>query len=289
MKIGLVACACLVAATAAFSSPAYDSLEALMKDMQQKQSAALEEYVKGHADAADIERARAVLVMALLGSEEFAKALPFLRERYAALLLKKEDMNLRTDFAMVVDPLFASIQRVEGKDKAKAFIGSVRKDFEMHKDAEQIGKFLVRMEKQLNRPAAGEAFTLKFTSLDGKEVDLAKMKDKVVLVDFWATWCGPCRNELPFVKEAYKKYHDKGFEIVGISLDQERAKLDDFLKKEEIPWAQYFTGDGWETDLAQQHGITSIPATFLVGKDGKVAATDLRGKKLEEKVAELLK
>jgi thiol-disulfide isomerase/thioredoxin len=85
---------------------------------------------------------------------------------------------------------------------------------------------------------------LAFTAVDGRAVDMKALRGKVVLVDFWATWCGPCIAELPNVKAVYSKYHDKGFEIVGISLDRatDRQKLIDFVAKEEMPWPQHFDG-----------------------------------------------
>jgi len=93
---------------------------------------------------------------------------------------------------------------------------------------------------------------------------------------------------MPNVISAYEKFHDQGFEIVGISLDQQREALDQFLKTRKMPWPQYFDGKGWENEIARKHGITSIPATFLIGKDGAIAAKDLRGTKLTEKIAELI-
>ena len=129
---------------------------------------------------------------------------------------------------------------------------------------------------------------LKFTAVDGKEVDLAKMRGKVVLIDFWATWCGPCVAELPNVLKAYEKLHDKGFEIVGISLDQDQAKLESFVKEKGMKWSQYFDGKGWQNDISSRFGIQSIPAMWLVDKKGMLVSNDVRGK-LEELVEKALK
>jgi thiol-disulfide isomerase/thioredoxin len=135
----------------------------------------------------------------------------------------------------------------------------------------------------------GKPIDIKFTAVDGTEVDLSKMKGKVVLVDFWATWCGPCVAEIPHVKEAYQKYHDKGFEIIGISFDREKdkEKLIDFTKEKGMTWPQYFDGKYWNNDFGQRFNIHSIPAMWLFDKNGNLAEANAR-EDLAGKVAKLL-
>lgn len=128
---------------------------------------------------------------------------------------------------------------------------------------------------------------LKFTAIDGHEVDLAKMRGKVVLIDFWATWCGPCVAELPNVLKAYENLHAKGFEIIGISLDRDREKLDNFIKEKNMTWPQFFDGKEWKNDVASRFGIRSIPAMWLVDKKGMLVSTSVRGR-LEEEVGKRL-
>lgn len=128
---------------------------------------------------------------------------------------------------------------------------------------------------------------LKFTAVDGREVDVSKLQGKVVLIDFWATWCGPCVAELPNVIKAYKELHPKGFEIVGISLDGDKAELEAFVKEKGMEWPQYFDGKGWQNEISTKYGITSIPAMWLLNKKGMVVSTNARGG-LEEQVAKLL-
>ena len=138
----------------------------------------------------------------------------------------------------------------------------------------------------------GNEMEISGTNLDGQPFDQKSLAGKVVLVDFWATWCGPCIAEMPNVLAAFEKYHDKGFEVVGISLDTDRDALETFLKEKEIPWTILYEepqGQGWQHPLAAYYGITGIPTVILVGRDGKVVSMDVRGEKLGEELAKLFK
>jgi len=119
----------------------------------------------------------------------------------------------------------------------------------------------------------------------GKPVSLSGEKGKVVLVDFWATWCGPCRAEFPNVKQTYESYHEKGFDIIGVSLDDDKSKLADYIKDKGVVWPQFFDGNGWSNKLAVKYGIRSIPATFLVDAKGNLLGKDLRGPELQAAVS----
>lgn len=122
----------------------------------------------------------------------------------------------------------------------------------------------------------------------GKPISINDYKGKVLLVDFWAMWCGPCLAELPNVKEAYAKYKAKGFDILGISFDRDdRQKLETFLETKDMPWRQIYDGKGWQSKLSDHYGIKSIPMTFIL-KDGVIVAKNLRGSQLINKLSELL-
>ncbi len=136
--------------------------------------------------------------------------------------------------------------------------------------------------------AAPPAFSA--TTLDGRRVSLDTYKGKVVLLDFWATWCGPCVVEVPNVKAAYNRFHAQGFEVLGISLDENREALKSFVARKEMPWPQVFNADADRgSDPASLYGVRGIPYTVLVGKDGKIVAMDLRGDHLAAAVDRALK
>jgi thiol-disulfide isomerase/thioredoxin len=140
---------------------------------------------------------------------------------------------------------------------------------------------------QMKAELSQKPLELKFTAVDGREVDLASLRGKVVLIDFWATWCGPCVEELPNVLKAYQTLHPKGFEIIGISLDSSKEKLEAFVKERGMEWPQYFDGKSWQNEISSKYGINSIPAMWLVNKKGMVVDTEARGN-LEDRVQKLL-
>ena len=140
----------------------------------------------------------------------------------------------------------------------------------------------MELKERLKSPLA-----LRFTAVDETPVDLASMRGKVVLVDFWATWCGPCKAEVPKVVAAYKKLHEKGFEIVGISLDHDRDSLLKYTAANGMTWPQYFDGKGWQNSISTGFGIHAVPAMWLVNKNGYVVTTDGRND-LEGQVEKLL-
>jgi thiol-disulfide isomerase/thioredoxin len=129
---------------------------------------------------------------------------------------------------------------------------------------------------------------IKFKAIDGNEVDISKMQGKVVLSDFWATWCGPCMMELPNVLDVYRKYHSKGFEIIGISFDRDIESFKKVIKERGMSWPQYFDGKIWDNDFGVYFGIQGIPTMWLVDKDGKVVDTEPGGPQLGNKVKKLL-
>ncbi len=138
----------------------------------------------------------------------------------------------------------------------------------------------------------GKPMEITGTLLNGEPVDWESYRGKVVLVDFWATWCGPCRAEIPNVLELYEAYHDKGFDVLGISLDETAAAAEKYVAENKLPWSSVFPKNederGWNNPLVGYYGITGIPTAILVDQDGKVVNMNARGPVLGEELEKLL-
>lgn len=137
------------------------------------------------------------------------------------------------------------------------------------------------------RERVGENLQLRFKAIDGRQVDVQKLRGKVVLVDFWATWCGPCLADMPELKKLHQEYHGKGLEVVGISFDESKSKLESYVKKEKIPWPQYFDGKGWDNEIGNELALRNVPTVVLLDKAGVLRFLNPR-KDLADKIQQLL-
>lgn len=145
------------------------------------------------------------------------------------------------------------------------------------------------VERMLSTNVGQFAPEISLPSPDGKEIALSSLKGKLVLIDFWASWCGPCRKEMPNVIKIYSKFKNKGFEIYGVSLDQDKEKWMEAITKDGINWPQVSDLKYWDNVAARIYNVQGIPYTVLIDKDGKIIAKNLRGQELEKKIAEVLK
>jgi thiol-disulfide isomerase/thioredoxin len=150
----------------------------------------------------------------------------------------------------------------------------------------KIGRKMQGAVRRLN--LLGQPLEVSGTLMDGAKFDWAQYRGRVVLVDFWATWCGPCIGELPNVKKCYEQYHDRGFDVVGISLDQDRGKLEKFLEKEQTAWPTIHDGAWEDNAVATYYGVVGIPTVILVDREGKVVSTRARGDELRKQLESLL-
>ena len=151
--------------------------------------------------------------------------------------------------------------------------------------ASELSKLMAGAARRLN--LVGNPIQVVGTTTDGKPLDWKKYRGRVVLVDFWATWCGPCLHELPNIRKMHDAYADKGFEVVGISMDEDRERLKLFLEKNPMPWPTLHEESGMNP-TAVHYGISTLPATLLIDKEGNVITMDARGNQLEAQLAKLL-
>ncbi len=161
------------------------------------------------------------------------------------------------------------------------------------KAADPSSKYTQDIENKFTNEASlmigGIAPDINLNGPDGKPVSLKSLRGKVVLIDFWASWCGPCRRENPNVVKMYQKYKDQGFEILGVSLDNDANRWKGAIQTDGLTWFHGSDLMGWKSKPAQVYQVHSIPATFLIDKEGKILAKSLRGPELEAAVANALK
>ncbi len=283
-----IACLLMGVMTAGLAQ-AGDSVEAILREAANLKAEKLAAYLVRNPEAEDAERGRAELTRAYLELDMHDEAMGLLLQRYEERV-KAEDPDLQELLGEVVAAYVALSGEQGRKADGRALIARAREDLGGHPMAQRIGGFLDQLEGSLNRPGPGDTMEVAFTSTDGREVSLADLEGKVALVHFWATWCGPCVAEIPNVISTYETHKEKGFEILSISLDRNRQALDAYLARHPaMTWPQAFDRDRGEDGFAEAFGITGIPANFLIGRDGRVVATDLRGEALGQAVAELLK
>lgn len=181
--------------------------------------------------------------------------------------------------------LYSMKVKKQNGDKARLQWLEKNLDKVSYSDASQIKRQLAYAR------LLGSDAELASTTVDGNDFNIEQLRGKVVLIDFWATWCGPCVREMPEIKEVYEEYHEKGFEVVSFSLDRSKEPLEKFLDKNEYPWIQlYLDDEDGRKAMAEKYGVTGIPATFLVDQKGKIVKLNLRGRKnVEKAVKSLLK
>ena len=206
----------------------------------------------------------------------------------AALPAVEEFMKLAPKDARGPNLLYNMMRNSKDEDKKKAVEERILKNFPDSSIATSI------VAERKKKEAIGKPFELEFTeAIKGTTINMKDLKGKVVVIDFWATWCGPCIAEIPNMKKIYAEYKDKGVEFIGVSLDLPKDKggldkLKDYVAKNDVQWPQYYQGNYWQSEFSAGWGIDSIPCVFMVDQEGNLYSIEARGK-LETMIPELLK
>ncbi len=256
---------------------------------QKKYVEALEMIERGIKEIGKTRNLLSVKFRILMELQKFNEALD--------IAIKKEEISMRKSPWNCIDVAIAYAHLNE-KEKAitwlkeavnRGFISYQElygKDFESLKNEKEFNEIIAQIKEKVGIGKKAKDFTV--TLFSGDEFTLSAQKGKVILIDFWASWCGPCRKEMPNLKKYYNEFKDKGFEIIGISLDRDKLALEEFLKKENVGWKISFTGKGWDDDTARLYSVNSIPSTWLVDKKGMLRYFGLRGEELREAISELI-
>jgi len=184
---------------------------------------------------------------------------------------------------------------LENPEKAQGIFQGILTNYPGNEVADRMPEAIKSLEPEVAKQkireslAPGKLFPdFNVTNMAGNPLSVAQYRGKVVLIDFWATWCPPCRRELPNVVAIYQKYHPQGFEIIGVTLDDDQTSVANFIKDSNMPWPEHFEGTGWDNTLVAKYGVSAIPDNILVDAQGHILGRGLKGDDLAQAVAKAL-
>ncbi len=189
----------------------------------------------------------------------------------------------------VILTLAEHFQRSENEeDKEEVAREFFREVVELDADSIMVDMALGNLYEMDALGIGQEAPDFEATTLEGEAVSLSDLRGNVVLLEFWAVWCGPCHPEIPYLKEVWEKYQDDNFMLLGISLDRDADELNQFIEEEGMTWPQIFEGEVWDAELAEKYNVRGIPRAYLIDSDGRIAARDFRREQKVEEVRKLM-
>lgn len=306
-----------------FKNPAMEPKDEGQKALDQARISAMsgriEEAVQGFHKAAELKKGQCAECFQGLGMVYFQAG----QYRDAAVALRKAIALKPENEAVLANLLGVSLYLQDDKKSLEEAAAAFKKAIELSKgtmpkahynlgyaliksgkEAEGIAELKKYVELEPDSPNAESARDVitnpklakakiatdfKVKGTDGKELSLRNLRGKVVLLDFWASWCGPCRVEMPAVKRVWQKYGGDKFVIVGINMDRTKEAFESYVKSEGLTWPQYYDGQVWNNKITQLYGVKGIPYTVLIDKDGAIRAVSLRGNQLYNKIADLVK
>lgn len=217
-------------------------------------------------------------------------AMDFLRRESSspAIMAALTELNVNVDLSLF-EKAYADLQPVMGHSYYHEVLGKQIKEVKARQRVQKEQKSSQRRSKNNKYTDGDTPPDIAHADPKGKTRSLYDLRGKYVLIDFWASWCGPCRRENPNVVRLYDQYHDKGFEIFSVSLDKQQGRWVKAIQQDNLKWPDHVSDlKGWNSDAAQLYGISSIPHTILLDPDGKIIGTGLRGEALEDKLKEVL-
>ncbi len=260
----------------------YNDLRPLVEQIQELRA------ITSDGSMAQEEKSQAFSQLVDLNNEKREKCLTFIDQNASspATLAALSELNIKQDLA-TYKKVREGLKESFGHSLYYKMVNQQIEDSERKAKLPNGGQ-QAKATKNSAYTAGMEAPEITMNDLNGKERKLSDLRGKIVLIDFWASWCGPCRRENPNVVKEYNNFHDDGFEIFSVSLDSDAAKWAAAVEKDGLIWDDHVSDlAGWKNAAAKNYGIQSIPHTILVGRDGKIIATHLRGAALQSKLNEL--